>query len=477
MAPEVRRPRRFSGTARLAQAAVGVVAFGVALGGCVSFQAKPIVPLDVLRDLQRVRLEGLTAVAPAPYDAPVPHFDLSDGLSSDEAVAVALFLNPGLRAFRKERGVAEGEVVAAGVLSNAELEVTWLSIENFTKSLATSGFDVSLRWSPPRPGERAARRAQAEARLANVRAQIADEEWRLAADVRKAHAALWGAEERRRLADTVLALQERVRRFLRDKRALGDASRLEANLVELEYTEALRDRETIVADEERTRQELNRALGLPPLSVASLQTRDGFAYRPLRLSPALLETVMVDRRPDLKAAEEEYEQSQQALRLAHIQRIPWLRFGPSYERDGAPGEGSINKLGFGVGIDIPLANLNRGELLRLEAERDKLRETFAAKVHAARAEVGEALRAIRTQERLVRLFEDVMRPALDENAQLTDAALELGDVNVLQFVTAQSKVLKGRREGIEARLGYWQAVFELERALGSRIDEVEGREE
>ena len=201
MAPEVRRPRPFSGTARLAQATVGVVVFGVALGGCVSFQPKPIVPLDVLRDLQRVRLEGLTAVAPAAHNAPVPTFDLSDGLSADEAVAVALFLNPGLRAFRKERGVAEGEVVAAGVLPNAELEVTWLSIENFTKSPASSGFDVSLRWSPPRPGERAARRAQAEARLANVRAQIADEEWRLAADVGKADAALGGAQERLRLAE------------------------------------------------------------------------------------------------------------------------------------------------------------------------------------------------------------------------------------------------------------------------------------
>jgi hypothetical protein len=65
---------------------------------------------------------------------------------ADEAVAVALFLNPALRALRHERGVAEGEVVAAGVLPNAEFGVTWLHIENFTKSLATSGFDVHVRW-------------------------------------------------------------------------------------------------------------------------------------------------------------------------------------------------------------------------------------------------------------------------------------------------------------------------------------------
>jgi outer membrane protein, heavy metal efflux system len=310
----------------------------ITAAGCATYHAKPIVPREVLHELQQVRLEALRPAATPSPESSAPVLDLSDGLSADEAVAVSLFLNPGVRAFRRERGVAEGEVVAAGVLPNAELEVTWLFIESFTKSLATSGFDVSLRWSPPRPGERSARRAQAEAHLASVRAQIADEEWRLAAEVRKAHAALWSAQERLRLADAALVLQERIRRFIRDKRELGDASRLEANLIELEYVETLREREAVVADNERARQEFNRALGLPPLATVVLQRTDGLAYRPLRLAPAALEQVMLDRRPDLRAGLEDYEQSQQQLRLAHIQRIPWFSFGPAYERDGAPGE-------------------------------------------------------------------------------------------------------------------------------------------
>ena len=168
--------------------------FVVMLSGCATYQPKPIVPREVLRDLQRVRLEALQ---PPESTSMSPAFDLADGLSTDEAVAVGLFLNPGLRTFRRERGVAEGELVAAGLLPNPELEITWLFIENITKSFATAGFDVGLRWAPLRPGERAAKRARAEARIGEVRAQIADEEWRLAADVRKAHAALWGAQERR----------------------------------------------------------------------------------------------------------------------------------------------------------------------------------------------------------------------------------------------------------------------------------------
>ena len=58
--------------------------------------------------------------------------------------------------------------MAAGLLPNPELEMTWLFIENVTKSFLTGGFDVGLRWAPPRPGERAAKRARAEARIGEV---------------------------------------------------------------------------------------------------------------------------------------------------------------------------------------------------------------------------------------------------------------------------------------------------------------------
>lgn len=456
-----------------------MVVLGIAVTGCATYQARPIVPREVLLDLQRVRLEALRPVESRPSTpSPPPAFDLTDGMSADEAVAVALFLNPDIRAFRKERGVAEGELIAARLLPNPELQVTWLHIENFTKSLATSGFDIGLNWAPPRPGERAAKAARAQARIEEVRAQIADEEWRLAADVRKAHAAVWSARERARLAEASLQLQSRVRKFLRDKRDLGDASRLEVNLLELEYVERLRERETIQNEQQKAKLEMNRLLGLPPLVEIPLQeSADVLTYRPFILKPAALEAVMVERRPDLAAARQDYEKGQQELRLAYIQRIPWFHFGPAYERDGGADEGSINKFGLGFTFEIPLSNLNQGEITRLEAAREKLRELFVAKVHLARAEVNAAHQSLLGQERLVRLFRDIIAPALQESEQLTDAALALGEVNVLQFVTAQDKVLRGRREFLDAQLEYWKAVFDLERALGARLPEVEGREE
>ena len=447
-----------------------VVAF--AATGCAGYQAKPIVPLEVIRELQQVRLPAAPPPTPAVPDGAALGFDLTDGMSPDEAVAVALVLNPEIRAFRRERGVAEGELIAAGLFPNPELLLRWLHIENVTRSLATAGLDIGLNWAPPRPGERAARQARARARIEEVRAQIAAEEWALAAGVRRAHAAVWVADERLRFVDASLRLQERVRQFLRDKLALGDISRIDANLLELGYAEAVRERAAIAGERDRARLELNTLLGLPPgadlrmeaAMPARLETR-------LSVDPEVLELLMVARRPDLVAARQEYEQAEQGLRLAYIQRIPWFRFGPAYERD-VDKEGALNKFGIGVGIDLPLANLNQGEIARLDAVREKLREGFVARVHRARAEVNDALRRLRTQERLLAIYRDVVQPALDESASLADAALELGDVNVLQFVAAQDKVLRGRRELLEAQLEYWKAGFELERAVAARLTEL-----
>ena len=454
-----------------------IVAAGITSVGCAGYRAQPLVEREVLRELQEIRLGTLgPATPPAPSGVARPAFDVADGLAVDEAVAVGLFLNPDLRAFRKERGVAEGELIAAGLLPNPQLQVTWLFIQSFTRSLGTSGWDAGVSWSPPRPGERGAKIARAQARIEEVRAQVAAQEWQLATEIRKAYATCWASEERLRLIDASVALQARLRRLMREKLDAGDANRLEVNLVELDYTERLREQVAIRNERERARLALNRLLGLPPATDVRLQdVQHLLVYRPWDLEPRALETAMVERRDDLRAARQEYEQAEQALRLAYIQRIPWFSFGPTYQRN--PQDTHVNGIGIGLAIDLPLLNLNQGEIARLEAVRDKLREGFVAKVHAARAHVSDALRNLRAQERLTRLYAETIGPALDESARLADASLELGDVNVLAFVSAQDKTLRGRREGVETGLEYWKAIFDLEQALGTGLADVEGRRE
>jgi hypothetical protein len=104
-----------------------MVSLTLAAAGCATFQPKPILEQEVLRDLEAIQLEALQTAVTEQHQEPGAgprSFDAANGLSADEAVAVSLFLNPDLRAFRKERGIAEGELITAGLLPNPELQLT-----------------------------------------------------------------------------------------------------------------------------------------------------------------------------------------------------------------------------------------------------------------------------------------------------------------------------------------------------------------
>jgi cobalt-zinc-cadmium efflux system outer membrane protein len=440
--------------------------------GCGAYRRKPIVDRQVLDDLQAIRLEGLGALD-GKRDQNAPTIDAAKGLSIDEAVAVGLYLNPDLRAFRKERGVAEGELVSARLLPNPEIPATALWNLFGTGGGIGSG-TLSALVAPFRLGERGTRIDRARARVEETKSLISAQEWKLAAEVRKAYLSLWGLEEQLRIDDTAVRLQERTLKFFQEKRELGDASRLDVNLVNVEYTQALRQREVTISERDRAQQSLLQLLGLPPLYELSLKEQsDPLAYKPFHLEPSSLESMMVQRRPQLAAAKQEYEQAEQDLRLAYIQRIPWFRLGPSYERESGEVEGTANRLGAGLGLDLPLFNWNQGTIASLQANRDRLREGFTAKVHAARAELNEAYRNLRAQERLIHLYQDTIKPTLDENVELTESGFQLKEFNLVQLITTQDKVLKARRDFVASELDYWRAAMDLELTMGVRLSEAE----
>lgn len=448
------------------------VAISLGSAGCMASHRKPIVDRQVLRDLQTIRLEGL-GVVERKRDQNAPKIDAAKGLSMDEAAAVGLYLNPDLRAFRRERGVAEGQLISARLLPNPEIQTGALWNLLGAGGGIGSG-SLSALVAPFRPGERGARIARARARIEETRSLISAQEWKLAADVRKAYLTLWALEEQLKIDDAAVRLQERILKFFREKRELGDASRLDLNLVNIEYAQALRQREVTVSERDRARQSLLQLLGLPPLYELSLKEQsDPIAYKPFQLELVALESLMIERRPQLAAAKQEYEQAEQDLRLAYIQRIPWFRLGPSYERESGGGEGTVNRLGAGLGLDLPVFNWNQGAIASLQANRDKLLEGFTAKVHAARAELNEAYRNLRAQERLIHLYQDTIEPALDENVELTESGIQLREFNLVQLITTQDKVLKARRDFLASELEYWSAAIDLELAMGARLSEAE----
>lgn len=449
------------------------IAIVVLTTGCVSYRPDPLDDRALLREFQEIRLEAARAQidSSTTHDAETPPGTESRrDLSSDEAVAVALFLNPELRAIRKQHGVAEGELVSAGLLSNPVISASWLHIQDFTTDFASGLIGLGASWVPPRPGEIAAKETLARARIDEVEAEVSAAEWRVATDVRVAclHAGI--AADHLRLAEGLLKLQERVNQFIQDKRRLGDATDLDLSFAEVEHASALQGQALAEGELERARQELNTLLGLPPLAEVELAASVEPPEPDLsKLDRSRLEELMLEHRPEIAAARSAYEQAEQRLRLACLASWPWFGVNAQYERDAGEGTDSIDKIGGGVDLELPILNRNQGEIASLEAERARLREAFRAQVYRGQSELSAALRSLRAQQRLIAIYRDTVQPALDENARLTEAGVALGNFDLVQLIATQDKSLRTRREFLSAQLELGSAWFELERALGVRL--------
>ena len=451
-----------------------MVAVITSTGCATGYHRRPLDDRRVLQDLQNISLEALKP-SPAPPKANglagnLQTFDPKNGLTPEDAVLVAEYLNPSIRAFRAAQGVAEGELITARLISNPEIQLNLLHIQNFTQSLGTAGIGGVINWSPPRPGERDARIRRAEARFEQVRAEVSAEEWNLASEVRKAYFSALALARRKQFAETALKLQQRVLQFYEDKFRLGDAPRVDLNLARLSYGDAIREQRSVINEASRALQQLNRLLGLPPTYGTVLRApAETLEYKQVTTDLSSLEQLMLGEQPDLQAAKQEYEQAEQSVRVARYQRWPWFRLGPAIDRNDVEGNDLTNKVGFGFALDLPIVNFNQGEIRRSEADRDRLYAAYIAKLHDHRADLNEAYRNVKAQEELIQMFQTTILPALEENKQLTEAGFQLNELNLLQILTTQDRVLRSQSEFISSELQYWQSVFDLEKAVGAPI--------
>jgi outer membrane protein, heavy metal efflux system len=439
-----------------------LLASALAATGCTGYHRRPMVDRQLFRDLQSIQLEALKGPNQEPLKT-------AEGVSLDEAVTVGLYLNPDLRAFRRERGIAEGDLVSARLLPNPEIGASALvNLPGSGGGLGTTA--ASILGTIWRPGEKSARIGSARAGIQSVTSRISAQEWKLAADIRKAYRTSFASEEQLRLAEASVKLQQRIKTYYEQKLQLGDASRLDLNLVNIEYTQALRDQQKAATQLDQARQTLNRLLGLPATYSLKLRTDSDFlSYRPFHLDLKSLELMALENNRELDSVKHEYEKAEEELRLAYLQRIPWFRIGPGFERESSEREGTTDRFGLTFGLDLPIFNRNQGEIAIREAARDKVRDEFTAKLHSVEADLNEAYLNLQAQERLIQLFKASIEPALDENAQLTEAGFQVGELNLIQLIATQEKVLRGRRDYVDTELDYWKSVADLEAVLGVRL--------
>ena len=91
--------------------------------GCTAYHSMPLTQETVEQALVPPTGEVLHVQAKSLHHPILPaiDFDERDGLSPEEAAVLAVLANPGLRAIRDQRAIAQGQVLQAGLLPNPRL--------------------------------------------------------------------------------------------------------------------------------------------------------------------------------------------------------------------------------------------------------------------------------------------------------------------------------------------------------------------
>jgi cobalt-zinc-cadmium efflux system outer membrane protein len=392
--------------------------------------------------------------------------DLLKGeLGVEAAVQVALLNNPELQADYEDLGMAQADLVQAGMLRNPR----FLAAARFP-----TGSDGGTAWEMEIVQDFLdllmfpARKKLGELEFERARLEVADHVIETAARTREAWyeavAARQTAEVRKAIAEAAEASAEMAQRL----RAAGNVSELGEVKERLLCERAKADWEEAEAEASAARERLTVLLGLwgeeaawtPPSRLPEVPTADGSLEK--------LESLAIARRLDLTAALRERDLSEGRLELVKAFRwIGSLELGAGAERE-SDREWSVGPV---LELELPLFDRQQA---RLAALRSELRRREAANRDLAiriRSEVRAARDRLVSARRLFEHQRDTVIPLRERAVALLQKEFNFMLTGVTDVLLAKQEEYDAWAQAVERAKDYWTARAELERAVGGKLPE------
>lgn len=424
-------------------AGLATVVVVIAAGHCRAQETLPV--------KERIARETTRTSKPAPLNTPAG-VSFNDGLTEDEAVALALWNNPVFNNDLSTLGFARADLREAGLLRNPVMSLLFpLGPKQFE---ATINFPFEVLWQRPR------RVAAAKANLERVAKSLEQNALNLVRDVRLAYADVRVAQERARLAGEALNLRRQIPVIMDARLRAGDISEQEA-------VSARADART--AEEEAAR--LAREVGVVKERLRFLL---GLSVEPTRVeltptspepdAPAEADELLraaYASRPDLRAAELSIET---AAKRAKWERSKIFTLMTTLDMNGSGKRGF--EAGPGLVAEIPIFNRNQGGISRAEAEVEAAARQYALTRQRIASEVNEARQQLVQARESLAEWRGRVLPALKRDTQIQEASFRDGEIPYL-FVLQHRKRLDDARVR-EAELGDQarRARIQLDRAVG-----------
>lgn len=382
---------------------------------------------------------------------------ISGPLTFEQAVALAGSRNLNIEAARRQRAIREAAIRTARQIPNPDVAVE-TSADTPHQML---NVDVPLEIG----GKRSRRIDVAREELTLADVDVQAEQRAVRRELRQAFYSLVAADERVRLAESLLEIVRRVRDAAQARFEAGAAPRLEVMQAELGVTRAETDLDLARGSRAAAQGTLNSVLNLPPQQA--LQVTGSLSdHVPLMSYEQALATAMASN-VDLVSLDRQMAVESQRLQLLRAERVPTPVFSVSALFNSPP-DFTVGPRA-AVSVGVPLFSRNQGEIAGSIATSAQLRTQREAMQRTVENAVYSTIARIEAERTQVLAYGQRLVPTATELEALAEESYRAGRTSVLAVFDAQRSLRDFRQEALQAALDLQFSVADLEEILGAPV--------
>jgi outer membrane protein, heavy metal efflux system len=401
------------------------------------------------------------------------HAQTAGEMTVEQLAEVAATNNPELRAVRADVEAASARVRQAGLRPNPMLDLGGQKAISPDNNLNV-GLTVPLDLN----GRREGRVGVAEQELAVKRAQLADRERRLRADVLMKAGELFAARRTLEVADDLLRVNRESLSLVEQRVRQGAAPRLDEGLIRVEVNRLEAGRVVLASRLEVVGLQLRALAGMPV--GAPFGVRGDLSSPPPVPAATQLAPILADR-PDVRAARTEIDVARAKVRKEQAEgrwdasvNVGYQRQEFGYDLRGLTASGSTRPIqdvfhyfGAGVSVTLPVRNRNEGNVAAATAEAmaAERRHDYAQLI--AHQEVSAALAQREATGRALELYERGVRDVARANLNVVRESYALGRATLLDVITEQRRYIEIETGFTDVLRQAWDAAVDVGRALGA----------
>lgn len=443
---------------RRACAIAGALMLTTLAAGCASVDASRAVH-EVQRQVAQRSGQPLDWDSGTPAARDTTRTLLGQPLGAESAVRIAMLENREVRAQFERLGIAQADLVEAGLLDNP---VFSLSLFYGSGTIAEAGVVQDLVGLLSLSARKRLGQAQADRIAAEVAQRLID----VAVDVRLRYLSVVGDAQALELAHQVQDATQAAAELAQRQYAAGNLSQRERDIQQALYAEAALELAQAQAQLAADREQLTRAMGLWGADT-QWTTAQRLPEVPAHLPDlAHVEAQAIAQRLDLQAARMDVQASAAASDLTRQFRyLSALGMGVAFKRE----RNGDKFVGPQIELGVPLFNQGQTRVARARSEAQRAEAQFTALAVEIRSQARAARDRLVAAQKAALHYRDVLLPLhadiVEETVKFHNGML----VGVYELLLVRQQQIQTAQRSIAATREFWLAWLDLEHATGAPL--------